>query len=211
MGAELAQMSKKHNRGLQKRDIIREEAKRFFWSKGFDRTSIRDIAKACGCTQGNIYNYFHSKEGILYEALLDEMNGLIDVIQPLENDHNTNPAEQLRVFIERHVAHTLAPPRGELLHFEMEMRHLSPAHQVEIIQLRDAYDRVLRKIIRRGVDAGLFAKVNEKLVNYAIVAMIVRARLWYSPKGELSLSELSNAIFRLFLNGLRSIKDPIGS
>jgi AcrR family transcriptional regulator len=188
---------------MQKREIILEEAKRLFWSKGFDRTSIRDIAAAYGCTQGNIYHYFVSKEDILYRVLSREMADLIGALQPLENDYNTSPVEQLRVFIERHVEHTLGPPRGELLHFEIEMSHLSVAHRAEIIQLRDAYDRILRKIMRRGVDVGVFAKVNEKLVNYAISSMIVRARLWYSAKGELSLGELSEAIFELFYNGIR--------
>ena len=133
-----------------------------------------------------------------------EMKRLIDMIQPLENDYNTSPVEQLRVFIERHVEHTLAPPKGEMLHFDIEMRHLSPPRQAEIIQLRDTYDRILIKIIRRGVDAGLFDKVDEKLFNYAIASMIVRARVWYSLGGRLSLPELSNGILKLFLNGLRS-------
>ena len=197
-------MNKKQNKALQRRDRILEEVKRLFWRKGFDRTSMRDIATACGCSQGNIYNHFRSKEEILYMVILSEMERLIEMIQPLEDDHGTSPVEQLRFFIKRHVEHTLAPPEGEMLHLDIEMRHLSPPHQAEIIRLRDTYDRILRKIIRRGVDAGLFAKVDEKLFNCAIASMIVRARVWYSPKGELSLAELSNRIFELFLNGLRA-------
>ena len=197
-------MTEKQNKSSQKRESILEEAGRLFWSKGFDRTSMRDMAAACGCTQGNIYNHFRSKEEILYVVILKEMKRLIDMIQPLENDYNTSPVEQLRVFIERHVEHTLAPPKGEMLHFDIEMRYLSPPRQAEIIQLRDTYDRILIKIIRRGVDAGLFDKVDEKLFNCAIASMIVRARVWYSLGGRLSLPELSNGILKLFLNGLRS-------
>jgi AcrR family transcriptional regulator len=188
---------------LKKGERILKEAKRLFWFKGFDGTSIRDIAAASDCTQGNIYNYFGSKEDILYRAILSETTALIDAIQPLENDYNTSPVEQLRVFIERHVEHALGPPKGELLHFEMEMAYLSPSYRAEIVRWRDSYDRILRKIIRRGVDAGVFAEVNEKLVNYAISSIILRARLWYSPEGELSLSELSKGIFELFLNGIK--------
>ena len=192
----------KQNVGLSTHDTILKEAKRFFWFQGFDRTSVRDIATASGCTPGNIYNHFRDKEDILYKVLLSEMTKLIDAIQPLENDYNTTPIEQLRTFIDIHVQQTLAVPKGELLHFEMETQHLSPSHRAEIVQLRDSYDRILRKIIRRGVDAGVFAEVNEKLVNYAISSTIVRARLWYSPEGELSPSQVSNGIFELFLNGL---------
>lgn len=203
----LSKAKKPENRGKRGRDLILNEAKRLFWAKGYDRTSIRDISQACGYTQGNIYNYFTSKEQILFEMLLSEMRRLICMIQPIENDESISPFEQLRVFIQKHVEHTLAPAKGQLLHFEMEIRHLSLHHRKKIIELRDAYDRILRKIIRRGVDAGVFVDGNEKIVNYAISSMIVRARIWYSPKGQLSLGELSSAIFELFLNGLRVRKD----
>jgi AcrR family transcriptional regulator len=182
-------------------DILKE-AQKLFWAKGYDRTSVKDIANACGFTQGNIYNYFQNKEEILYIAILGEMKRLIDMIQPLENDTNTSPIEQLKVFIQRHVEHTLGPPKGKLLHLDFEMRYLSPRYQVEIIQLRDTYDRILRKIIRRGIDAGIFADVDEKIFIYGIASIIVRARVWYSLKGRLSLPEIAEAISEMFLNGL---------
>lgn len=182
-------------------DILKE-AQKLFWARGYDRTSVKDIANACGFTQGNIYNYFHNKEEILYMAILSEMERLIVMIQPLENDNNTSPIEQLKLFILRHVEHTLGPPKGNLLHLDFEMRHLSPRDQKDIIQLRDTYDRILRKIIRRGIDAGIFADIDEKIFVYGIASIIVRARMWYSLKGRLTLPEISEAISNMFLNGL---------
>jgi len=194
--------------GRKKRAVISghiiEQARNLFWLKGYEKTTIRNIADACSCTPGNIYNYFTSKEEILFKILRDEMVSLTSMLESLEHDNSTSPIEQLRIFIQSHVYHTLGPVKGQLLLFEMEWRHLSPYHQRQIIELRDIYDRILRKIILRGIDAGLFGRVNEKLFNYAIASMIVQARTtWYSPEGELSISELSEAIFRLFLNGLR--------
>ena len=200
-------INKTESRGKISREIFLNKAKTFFWKKGYDRTSLRDISQACGCTPGNVYNYFSSKEQILFEILLSEMNRLISMIQALEYDEITSPIEQLRILIQKHVEHTLAPAKGHLLHFEMELRHLSKRHQKEIIALRDRYDWILRKIIRRGVDTGIFVPLNEKIVNYAIASMIVRARVWYSPRGDLSLSELSNAICELFLNNLKPRKN----
>ena len=190
-------------RVMQKRPEIVAKARKLFFANGYDRTSIRDISRACGCTVGNIYNYFSSKEEILYEVLSVEIKELVALIEPLENDETTSPVEQLRLLILRHVKHALSHVKTELPHFEMEMRHLSRPHQRKLIEYRDVYDRILRGIIRRGVEAGVFAQVNEKLVNYAIAAVVIRARVWYSPKGELSISELSDAIFRLFLDGLK--------
>jgi len=192
----------KQKYGIQTSSNILEKAKGLFWDKGYDRTTIRDIANACGCTPGNIYNYFSSKEEILYKILCGEMESLNSKIQPLEYDESTSPIEQIRLFIRENVHQILGPVKGQMLLFEMEWRHLSQERQRQIIELRDIYDRVIRKIIRRGIDAGLFGNVNVKLFNYAIASTIVQARNWYSPEGELSLNELSEAIFKLFLNGL---------
>ena len=193
-----------NKRGVQKRKEILEKARELFWSKRFSGTSIKNIAVACRCAQGNIYNHFRSKEDILYEILLSDMEYLISTIQPLEDDRDTSPIEQLRVFIDKHLEFILTPAGKGLLYFEAEVEHLSHPHKREIIKWRDAYDRILRKIIRRGIDAGLFREVSEKLVDFAISSLIVRARLWYSPEGELSFSELSRAISDLFLNGLKT-------
>lgn len=193
-----------NKRGVRKRGEILKKARELFWSKSFSGTTIKDIAVACRCAQGNIYNHFRNKEDILYEILLSDMEYLIGTIQPLEDDCNTSPIVQLRVFIDKHLEFILTPHGKGLLYFEAEVEHLTLPHQKEIIKWRDAYDRILRKIIRRGIDAGLFSEVSEKLVDFAISSLIVRVRLWYSSKGELSLSELSRAISDLFLNGLKT-------
>ena len=186
-----------------KRAEILTKAKRLFFAGGFDRTSVRDISQACGCTVGNIYNYFTCKEEILYETLLVEMKELIALVEPLEDDEVTSPVEQLRLLVERHVHQALSQAKTELPHFEMEMRYLTRSHQRKLVEYRDVYDRILRKIIRRGIQKGVFAEVSEKIAGYAIASTILRARVWYSPKGELSMNELSEVIFRLFLNGLK--------
>ena len=87
--------------------------------------------------------------------------------------------------------------------FDEELRSLLPAHRKEIIAYRDHYDRILRKIIRRGINAGDFAEVDEKLIGYSIASMIVRTRVWFRPRGRLSIQEIADIIFKFALNGLR--------
>ncbi|WP_410291021.1 TetR/AcrR family transcriptional regulator, partial [Desulfosarcina sp.] len=49
------------------------KARALFWSKGYNSTSMQDIARAYSCKPANIYNFFARKEDILYEVLLEEM------------------------------------------------------------------------------------------------------------------------------------------
>ena len=47
-----------------------------FGRKGFDATSMDDIAAACGVTKPMLYNYFKSKEG-LYAAMINKAGGFL--------------------------------------------------------------------------------------------------------------------------------------
>lgn len=49
------------------RELILEEALRLFSERGIKETTIRDIAKAVGITEGAIYRHFESKEQIVHE------------------------------------------------------------------------------------------------------------------------------------------------
>ncbi len=47
-----------------RKDSILQAAMRCFFSKGFERTSVQDIAEAAGLTKGGLYFHFDSKEEI---------------------------------------------------------------------------------------------------------------------------------------------------
>jgi AcrR family transcriptional regulator len=49
-----------------KQRLIVEGASRVLFQKGFGKTSIRDIASACGMSMGQLYHYISSKDDILY-------------------------------------------------------------------------------------------------------------------------------------------------
>jgi len=55
---------------------IVEHALRLFAEHGYERTSVRMIAEAAGISQGLLYNYYESKEGLLraiFEASVDDV------------------------------------------------------------------------------------------------------------------------------------------
>lgn len=179
-----------------------DKARSLFWEKGYNAASMRDIARAYGCKPANIYNFFSNKEEILYQVLLEEMEHIIDPIKHLEEDDSTSPIEQLRLVIESHVKITLSYRRSARLLFDVALGSLSSVNRKKIIELRDTYDRIIRKVICRAKDMGRFSQIDEKLAGFMIASMITRTRIWFHPKGELSVSEVADFIFRFALHGL---------
>ena len=178
-----------------------------FWKKGYQGTSMRDIAKAFGCKPANIYNYFPNKESILYEILLDQMQRIVSPIRHLQNDTVANPIEQLRFLISKHLTATLEYEKSYKLLYDVGIDNLSPARRHKIVSLRDEYETILLKIIRRGIESGQFIELDEKLAVYTIASMIARTMLWYRPKGRLTKDKIIDFIFKFSLRGLQGVSE----
>lgn len=184
-----------------KNQII-SKARDIFWKKGYLGTSMKDIAKSIGCKPANLYNYFQSKEQLLYETLLEEMQQLISLIENLEDDGTTDPVEQLKTLIRNQTNLLLGSRRSSKLLFDMEFEKLPPSKRKIIVELRDRYDVILRKIIRRMIDSGVISEIDEKIASFCIVSMIVRSRIWFSPKGKLSVDDTADFLCKFALFGL---------
>lgn len=202
--AKLNEREKRKKVHITTDKIILKEAKRFFWYCGFDRTTIRDIAKASGCTPGNIYNHFSSKEEILFRVMLEEMDRVNEKVHLLQQKSSASSTDQLKAYIYAFLESMLEPLEEGFMNFEMEIRYLLPHHRKQIIKKRDEHDSLLRTIINRGIRAGIFAPMNVKIVDFAIIASIVRTRIWYSKRGKLSIKEIANCLSEFFIQGLLS-------
>lgn len=178
-------------------------ARRLFWEKGYLSTSMADISKAYGCRPANIYNFFSDKEEILFEVLREEMDQIIHPIQHLEEENGLPPPEQLRLIIESHLKVTLSYRRSAKLLFDVALDNLSPENRKKIIDLRDTYDRIIRKVIRRGIESQDWPEIDVKLAGFMIASMITRTRIWFHPKKGVSVNDLSDFIFKFALNGLK--------
>ncbi len=180
-----------------------EAARRLFWENGYNATSMREIAMSYGCRPANIYNFFSDKEEILFEVLREEMEQIIRPIKHLEEEGPTSPMEQLRSIIESHLRVTLSYRRSSGLLFDVALDSLSPGKRRIITGFRDTYDRIIRKVIRRGIDAGVFPNLDVRLAGFMIASMITRTRIWFHPKKGVSVSELADFISDFALNGLK--------
>ena len=188
--------------GFQKAKML-ETARRLFWEKGYNATSMRDIAISYGCRPANIYNFFSDKEEILFEVLREEMEQIINPIKHLEEDDGTSPIEQLKFIIESHLKVTLSYRRSAKLLFDVALDSLSPDKRKKIVDFRDTYDRIIRKVIRRGIDNGFLPEVDVRLAGFMIASMITRTRIWFHPKKGVSVSDLIDFVFKFAFQGLR--------
>jgi TetR/AcrR family transcriptional regulator, cholesterol catabolism regulator len=167
----------------KRRGEVLDAAARVFHEKGYEATSIQDIADEVGILKGSMYYYISSKEDVLFE-MLEEVHraALTTVLQAVEEDGN--PLQKIRAFVS-----TLARFNAEntirmgiLLH---DFRSLSEPRRKAIVRERDQYDKVLRKLITDGQAEDLICPdVDPKITALAVMGMINSIYQWYRPSGQ---------------------------
>ncbi len=187
---------------LDKKRWLLEQASMLFWQHGYHATSMKAIAKACNCKPANLYNYFKNKEEILYEVIRGITELGVSSIAYLEKDEETSPVEQLRALIKSHFSFLAGMKQSSIMLSDTGIKDLSDEHKKEVIKLRDSYDRILRKIIMRGIDEGYFAPIDIQVVGNLIASVVIRSSFWFSNNGRFTVDEVGEMMFSFIYNGI---------
>jgi AcrR family transcriptional regulator len=146
----------------QRRAEIIDVATRLFLERGFHRTSIRDIARACPFNLASLYMYVSSKEDILFlvaQHLIDEKAKAMAAVEVMEDD----PAGSFRTALKAYcrIVHRYRP-HIRLLYRELDV--LSPPRREIVMASLSTVTDVFENIMRKGISRGVFAAVDPKLV-----------------------------------------------
>src|ERR1051325_10029229 len=88
------------NKGKRASDVYRVAAE-IMCHKGYEATSMNDIADAAGLTKAGIYHYIRGKEELLFGIMTYAMDNVDQgIIAPAREVED--PEERLRVILERH-------------------------------------------------------------------------------------------------------------
>ncbi|MBW2339305.1 MAG: TetR family transcriptional regulator [Deltaproteobacteria bacterium] len=160
-----------------------------FYKKGYFASSINDIARASGIQKSSIYYHYSNKEDILFDILKTTM---IDLDANLEKQLKgiEDTEERMRTAIHSHTLFHMERQK-EVIISDSEIRGLTVDNYKTIIKMRDEYDHKFQSIIKRGIDEGVFAENDYKILSYAIITMCTAVSIWFNPQGRLSKEEIA--------------------
>ena len=128
-----------------KKEIIKDKAAILFRKKGYNATSMQDIADAVGMKPASLYNHIGAKQEILEELLLRIADGFTQGLKQIDGS-SLHANEKLEAFVNLHVDMTIkfsdsiALNTGEWVHLE------EPALS-KYSKQRNQYEKAFKKII----------------------------------------------------------------
>jgi len=187
------------------RDRIRLEGAALFSRKGFNGTSMSELAEAVGITKSSLYHHFPSKQALLSEIIERTVNRVTPLVQEVA-DMDAPASERLR---RATILHTLGAieDRDAVACFTDEGRYLSPEFMADHVKKRDAYEQVFRELFEDGYASGEFVDQDFGVAVKAVLGMCNSVIRWYRPDGPRSAEEIAEEFARFAVRGA-SIPTP---
>ncbi len=183
-------------------DAILDAAKGAFAEKGFEGTSIADIARTAQISDGLVYRYFRNKRELLYEVLRKFYERiLLDLeTQVFEQD---GFSARLEALIRRHLEVFVADTDLCRL-FISEVRTASDYEGSSIQELNRLYTSVLIRIVKDAVKTGeVRPDVNPKLLRDVIFGAIEHlAWRHVNGRGQLRVTQTARDLTLMLTSGI---------
>jgi AcrR family transcriptional regulator len=158
--------------------------------KGYEATSMNDIADAVGLTKAGIYHYIQGKEQLLFAIMSYAMDMVDqDVMAPARKI--ADPEERLRTIVERHARRILEVGGAVTILLE-EMYALTPAHRRAITARKRAYFELIRRTLQQLAAEGKLRDVNPTVATFCLFGMILWISRWYRRDGKLAQEDILN-------------------
>ena len=171
-----------------------------FNTRGYDATSMEDIARATGMTKSAVYHHVSGKEALLQLAVARAVDGLFAVLD--EPGATTGSAVDRLEHVVRRSAEVLA----DLLPYVTLLLRVRGNTDTErwALQRRRDFDRRLAELVQDAIDAGDVRRdLDPRLITRLLFGMVNSIQEWYRPGGAHTVEELGHALVALAFDGLR--------
>ena len=196
----------------KKRSEIAKRAMDVFARKGFQATTIQDIADADGIGKGTVHHYFRSKDEILMavtsEIFLDIERSLGAALLRMDE-----PEERLAALIQKSLNMTPEIENLYVIIFELWLVNLRNRHHNDFMQVIKDLHHDLRTMVGRMIDygkkKGLFAEDidTDALAVYLITSFDGVAFHYLLDKESFDLDHVTKEFIRFLLRHARPGKD----
>jgi TetR/AcrR family transcriptional regulator, cholesterol catabolism regulator len=186
---------------IEPRQEILRTAARLFQQRGYDATSMNDVAAALKLSKGGLYHHFQSKDEILFHIMSHAMDiteeRVINVVRRVEG-----PEERLRRLIRLHIEVVLSEEDREITVMLHENHPLPLALRRKINGRKKDYLHFVENLIAdMQRQRGSPSSVTPRAAAFALVGMINWIYQWYKPEGALTGDAIVRQYTEIFFRG----------
>ncbi|MDB6443397.1 MULTISPECIES: TetR/AcrR family transcriptional regulator [unclassified Pseudomonas] len=179
------------------RGKLLQTAAHLFRNKGFERTTVRDLASAVGIQSGSIFHHFKSKDEIL-RAVMEETIRYNTALMRAALAEAGNVREQVLALIRCELQSIMGGTGEAMAVLVYEWRSLSEQGQEQVLALRDIYEDLWLEVLGQAKDAG-YIRGDVFITRRFLTGALSWTTTWFRAEGSLSLDDLAEQALILVL------------
>jgi AcrR family transcriptional regulator len=193
---------------IDRKEQIYSTARSLFRERGYQATTVRDIAREMNMQAGSLYAHIDSKEDVLWEIVNRAAEQFLDAAEPIAVS-NRRPVDKLRALVRAHVR-LVAGNLAEATIFLQEWKFLGEERRASVTARRRRYEGFYRQVIEQGIESGDFAPIDPKMATLMVLSAVNWMPQWYNPSGSLSPEEIADKFCDLVLLGIQGQEPEVG-
>ncbi|MEZ1318378.1 TetR/AcrR family transcriptional regulator [Pseudomonas fluorescens] len=180
------------------RGKLLQVAAHLFRNKGFERTTVRDLAGAVGIQSGSIFHHFKSKDEIL-RAVMEETIRYNTALMRAAIAEAGSVRERVLALIRCELQSIMGGSGEAMAVLVYEWRSLSEDGQAQVLALRDIYEELWLQVLGEAKAAG-FIRGDVFITRRFLTGALSWTTTWFRPGGSLSLDQLAEEALILVLD-----------
>ncbi|CAI8973941.1 MULTISPECIES: TetR/AcrR family transcriptional regulator [unclassified Pseudomonas] len=179
------------------RGKLLQMAAHLFRNKGYERTTVRDLASAVGIQSGSIFHHFKSKDEIL-RAVMEETIRYNTALMRAALAQSTSVRERVLALIRCELQSIMGGSGEAMAVLVYEWRSLSEGGQAQVLALRDIYEQIWLQVLGEAKDAGLI-RGDLFITRRFLTGALSWTTTWFRPDGSMNLDQLADEALILVL------------
>jgi TetR/AcrR family transcriptional regulator, cholesterol catabolism regulator len=186
----------------ERREHLVKLAAELFAQKGFQATTVREIADEAGILSGSLYHHFDSKESIVDEILSNFFDELM-AANKATIEKGADPRETISELV-RICFGTLEPHRAAITVMQNDWNYLKQFERFDYLTKAEAEtEKLWVDQIKLGQQTGLFREdIDPKLTYLMIRDTIWVAVRWFRPGGRFNTKGLAEHYIKVLFDGV---------
>ena len=188
-------------------DQLLDVAARLFGERGYEATTLEEIAQELGILKGSLYHYISSKAELhalvtkrRLEQLIDEVERIAALDIPAD--------EKLTQALRKHLGtiHDFYPESSQWF-VQPAPPKSTTDESAPAERPNRTYEKVIRRIITQGVRDGVFRDdLDPQVMTLSVLGSSNWLTLWYRRGGRLTIDEVADTIITMALDSLTASK-----
>jgi len=200
MDGEQVAPARRGRPGYDQATVLRR-AIELFNQRGYDGTSVGDLASELGLSKSAIYHHVPSKEHLLQQALDEALDSLTGALDEIDADPDLTAIERLRAAVRTSVAVLVEHlPAVTLL---LRVHGNSAAEQDALARRRGLDDRLAAMVRAAVADGDLRDDIPPDVLSRLLFGMVNSLVEWVRPGHDESADHLADAVAALAFDGLQ--------